>query len=371
MLRSHSSKGVQTMHWAGAVPVHWQKGRGAVDNPQGRFELQRREREPQLDQLAATAPLQTQVQIEIAKSIITRNQSPDIFFDQSINPYRGCEHGCIYCYARPNHSLIGLSPGQDFESKLFAKTNAAALLRSELAAPNYQCSPINIGSVTDAYQPIEREFAITRQLLEVLESCQHPVSLITKSSLIERDIDLLSAMARRKLVSVYISVTTLDAALAAHWEPRAAAPWRRIEAIRRLSEAGIPVGVMVAPIVPFINDPDIENVLQQARAAGARSAHYTVLRLPYELKEVFVAWLQHHYPLRAKRVLARIADLRGGDRLNSSEFFTRMKGEGAWAALIKMRFEMATHKLGLTRDRLPLTTSLFQANRARDQLPLF
>ena len=353
--------------------VHWYKGRGAVANPQGRFETLQREADffdEQSGQLP-TAPLRTQVQTELAKSIISRNQSPDIFFEQSINPYRGCEHGCIYCYARPNHSLIGLSPGQDFESKLFAKTNAAQLLRAELSAPKYRCSPINIGSVTDAYQPIERDYKITRELLEVLNEFSHPVTIITKSALVERDIDLLSAMARRGLAAVSISVTTMDAQLAGHWEPRAAAPWRRMQTMRRLSEAGIPVAVMVAPIVPFINDPDIEDVLQQARAAGARSAHYTVLRLPHELKEVFVSWLQHHYPLRAKRVLARITDLRGGGKLNSAEFFTRMKGEGAWAELIKMRFEMATHKLGLTRDRFVPKSDLFRVQQTRGQMSLF
>ncbi len=345
--------------------LHWFKGRGAVTNPQGRFE--RLTREPtqdsdpaQFDEPAANAP-HTEVSAEYAKSIIARNQSDDIFFELSVNPYRGCEHGCIYCYARPQHSFIGLSPGQDFETRLRAKVNAVELLTSEIDAPGYRCSAINIGSVTDAYQPIEKQWRLARGLVGVLVERKHPFTIITKSALVERDIDLLAAAAQQGLTAVYVSVTTLDSKLAGHWEPRASAPWRRIETIRRLSEAGVPVGVMVAPIVPFLNEPEIEHILEAAKQAGAGSAHYTVLRLPHELREVFVNWLRHHYPDRADRVLARIMDLRGGKKFNDSEFFTRMKGVGAWSELIRMRFEMATRKHGLSRDKLLTCSELFES----------
>ncbi len=357
-------------------PIHWFKGRGAVANPQGRFERLTRSPEAEFNPIDFDEDLResvrTEVRSEHAKSIISRNQSEDIFFEQSINPYRGCEHGCIYCYARPQHSFVGLSPGQDFETRLFAKANAVELLRQELDAPGYVCSPINIGSVTDAYQPIEKKWKLTRGLVEVLAQRRHPFSIITKSALVERDIDLLADASRSGLAAVYITVTTLDSGLAVNWEPRAAAPWRRIETIRRLSEAGIPVGVMVAPIVPFLNEPEIEHILEAARHAGARSAHYTVLRLPLELKEIFIQWLKFHYPDRADRVLARITDLRGGKKLNDSEFFTRMKGVGAWAELIRMRFEMATRKHGLSRDRLLTRTDLFESRAsASRQMSLF
>ena len=349
------------------------KGRGAVSNPQGRFAFDRRKAfdDGWYREDGEPPPLKTVVTIEAARSIIARNQSPDIFFDQSINPYRGCEHGCIYCYARPNHSYVGLSPGLDFESRLFAKTNAAELLRHELSARGYRCDPIAIGTVTDAYQPIEREYRITRQLLEVLSECSHPVSLITKSSLIERDIDLLAPMARKGMVMVNITLTTLDPGLASSWEPRAAAPWRRLETIRRLSEAGIPVGVSVSPIAPFINEPELEKVLEAAQQAGARSAHYIVLRLPWELKDVFSDWLSEYFPQRATRVMNRITEMRGGDKLNDPRFFSRMKGEGAWAELIHMRFEIAARKLGLNRDRLKLRTDQFVPPRSDSQMGLF
>ena len=356
------------------------KGRGAVSNPEGRFARERRvaaddgwSGEPD----EALAP-QTTVTIEHARSIISRNQSPDVFFDQSINPYRGCEHGCIYCYARPNHAYVGLSPGQDFETRLFAKPDAASLLACELADPSYRCSTIVLGTATDAYQPIERDMRITRALIETLSACEHPLSIITKSSLVERDIDLLAPMARKNLAAVYVTVTTLDGDLARRWEPRAAAPWRRLETIRRLAEAGVSVGVMVAPIVPFLNEPEIESVLEQARAAGARSAHYTVLRLPHELREVFCDWLSAHFPDRAARVLARLADLRAsapgaarGRRLNDSRFHHRMRGQGHWADLVKMRFELACRKHGLARDRPGLDCSRFVPPARDGQLDLF
>lgn len=372
--RSETKKSVRSAELR-VEPVRWFKGRGAVGNPQGRFEKFERQAEtsdwlPDAESGEQLAR-RTEVRTESARSIISRNQSEDIFFDQSINPYRGCEHGCIYCYARPQHSYLGLSPGQDFETILFAKTNAAEKLREELAAPGYQCSPINIGAVTDPYQPVEKTWRLTRAVLEVLGEHGHPYTVITKSALVERDIDLIAASAAKSLAAVYVSVTTLDPTLASRWEPRASAPWRRIETIRRLAEAGVPVGVMVAPIVPFLNDADIENILLQAAQAGARSAHYTVLRLPHELKQVFIDWLRFHYPDRAQRVLARLMDLRGGARLNESAYFTRMKGVGAWSELIKMRFEMATRKAGLGRDRLPLRTDLFVKPEKDGQMNLF
>jgi len=363
------------------------KGRGAVGNPQGRFESVRRE--PGDDGWtppeAAAAP-KTVVRAERARTIIVRNRSPDVPFELSANPYRGCEHGCVYCYARPNHAYVDLSPGIDFETRLFFKQDAARLLRDELAAPGYQCRPINIGSSTDAYQPIERELRVTREMLEVLVDCRHPATVITKSALIERDIDLLARMARQRLVLTFVTITTLDAELARRWEPRAAAPWRRLETIRRLAEAGIPVGVSVAPVAPFLNEPELERVLEAAHDAGASHAQYMVLRLPWELKDLFGDWLATHYPDRAERVLNRLRDMRSDDartdphrrgagettrRLNDPRFFARMKGRGKWAELIRLRYEVAVRKLGLNRDRLDLRTDLFVAPSADGQLGLF
>ena len=300
----------------------------------------------------------TRITDEPARRVITRNDSPDVFFSRSINPYRGCEHGCVYCYARPYHAYMDLSPGLDFETRLFAKRNAAECLRRELSAPSYRCEPVCIGTATDCYQPIERGLRITRRLIEVLSACGHPFSLITKSSLVERDLDLIAPAAARGTAAVYVTITCLDPDLARAWEPRAPAPWRRIETVRRLAEAGVPVGVMVAPIVPFLNDGDIEAVIDAAAGAGARSAHFTVLRLPHELREVFTDWLRERFPDRADRVLARIRDLRGG-RLNDPRFVVRMRGEGVWAELIGRRFAIATRKRGLARDRVPLRTDLF------------
>lgn len=362
------------------VPV---KGRGAVANPQGRFESLRREPHDDgwpRDEDAAPAP-RTIVRIEKARSILNRNDSPDLPFDLALNPYRGCEHGCTYCYARPNHGYVGLSPGIDFETRLFVKADAARLLRAELAAPGYRCEPINIGSATDAYQPIEREHRVTRSIVELLAQCRNPATVITKSSLIERDIDLWAQMARQRLALAFVTITTLDAGLARAWEPRAAAPWRRLETIRRLAEAGIPVGVSVAPIAPFLNEPELERILEAARDAGARHAQYMVLRLPWELKDLFAGWLAAHVPDRAERVLNRLRDLREaqpasathrGDarerRLNDPEFFTRMKGRGKWAELVGLRFQVATRKLGLNAQRAQLRTDLFVPPRADGEL---
>jgi DNA repair photolyase len=299
----------------------------------------------------------TQIILEDAKSVITRNDSPDIYFDYSINPYRGCEHGCIYCYARPTHSYLGYSPGLDFETKIIAKRNVASVLRCELASPSYRPQLLNIGSATDCYQPAERELLLTRQVIEVMRDTQHASSLITKSSAVERDLDLIAPMAARNLAAVYVTVTTLDAKLARILEPRAATPHRRLRTIEVLARAGIPVGVSVAPQIPFINE-DMEQVLEAAWAAGARSAFYTALRLPWELNPLFQEWLQQHYPQRAQRVMARVREMRGG-RDYDSDFASRMKGHGVWAQLIASRFEKATQRLGFNRSRVELDLQVF------------
>lgn len=306
---------------------------------------------------SATSPLATRVTEERARSIISRNTSPDIAFGQSVNPYRGCEHGCVYCFARPSHAYLDLSPGLDFETRLFAKTNADECLRVELAKKGYRCAPIALGINTDAYQPIERDYRITRRLLETLAECRHPVSLITKNSLIVRDIDLLSAMARERLVSVYVSVTTLDNRLSSKLEPRATAPHTRLKTIRALSEAGVPVGVMAAPVIPMINDFELEHILEAAWDAGARAAGYVLLRLPHELKEVWREWLSLHYPDRADHVMSLIRQMRGG-RDYDSGFGTRMRGEGPFADLIAMRFAKAQRRIGYGRLP-PLDSSRF------------
>ncbi len=360
----------------GVRPLVFVKGAGALSNPQGRFE--RDARTPFDDGWGLDGGPGPQAPIsvarEVARSIISRNQSPDIPFDLSVNPYRGCEHGCIYCYARPNHAYVGLSPGLDFERRLFAKSNAAELLRQELAHAGYRCQPINIGSATDAYQPIERTWRLTRAVLEVLSACDHPLTIITKSALVERDVDLLAPMARRGLAAVYVTITTLDPALARIWEPRAAAPWRRLELVRRLSEAGIPVGVSIAPLVPFVNEHELEQIMTEARAAGASSAFYMMLRLPWELKDLFVDWLNVHFPDRARRVLARLGDLRGGagaHRLNDPRYHTRMKGQGKWAELLRMRFDVASRRLGYGQGRVALRTDLFRPPGHDGQMALF
>lgn len=329
-------------------PLEARKGRGAVSNLQGRYETNARERFDdgwELDD-DARAHVKTVVTDEFAKSILSRNSSPDVPFNVSLNPYRGCEHGCIYCFARPTHSYLGLSPGLDFESRLFAKVNAADLLRRELARPGYVPEHIAIGVNTDAYQPCERQRGLTRQVLEVLRECNHPAGLITKSSLIERDIDLLAPMAAEGLACAAITLTTLDPEIARTLEPRAAAPARRLRTIRTLADAGIPVSVSVAPIIPFVTEPEIERILEAARDAGAMGAHYVVLRLPWEVNPLFQQWLEAHFPERAQRVLNRVREMRGGKEYDS-DFSTRMHGEGVWADLIRQRFSKTVERLGM------------------------
>ncbi len=297
----------------------------------------------------APAQFKTQVTDEFAKTILSRNTSPDIPFNVSLNPYRGCEHGCIYCFARPTHSYLGLSPGLDFESRLFAKVNAPELLRRELAKASYVPEPIAIGVNTDAYQPCERELGITRRVLEVLSECEHPVALISKSSLMERDIDLLAPMAARGQAIAAVTLTTLDPAISRTLEPRAAAPARRLRTIERMARAGIPMRVSVAPVIPFVTEPELEKVLEAARNAGAVSAHYVVLRLPWEVNPLFQQWLEAHFPDRAARVMNRVREMRGGKDYDS-DFSSRMHGEGVWADLIRQRFEKAVERLGMNRS---------------------
>ncbi|CAB3672212.1 PA0069 family radical SAM protein [Achromobacter pestifer] len=311
------------------------------------------------DSRLAPPALKTTVTAEEARKMLSRNESPDIPFDVAVNPYRGCEHGCVYCYARPTHSYLGLSPGLDFETRLVAKANAVQALRAELSRPGYKPSPINIGSATDAYQPIEREWRLTRGLLELMLETRHPVTIVTKNALVARDLDLLAALAEQKLVVVYMSITSLDAGMARTLEPRAAAPWRRLETVRSLTDAGVPVGVLVAPVIPFINDESMEHILQESKAAGAHYASYTVLRLPWEVKTLFEDWLNAHFPDRAQRVLHRIEDLRNGRR-NDPNFGSRKRGTGIWADLLRQRFAVATRKLGLNRHRLALDCDHFQ-----------
>ena len=302
--------------------------------------------------------------------IIARNDSPDVPFDRSINPYRGCEHGCVYCYARPSHAHLGLSAGLDFETRIFVKADAARLLQEELARPGYACRPISLGANTDPYQPLERRLGVTRSILEVLAEARHPVSIVTKSALVCRDLDLLAAMARDRLASVYVSITTFDRHLARTLEPRASAPHRRLEAVRALASAGVPAGVMVAPIIPALTDPEIETILEAAAAAGASSAGYVLLRLPHEVKELFAAWLEAHVPGRARHVLSLVRQCREG-RLNDRAFGSRMRGQGVFAELIAQRFRKAVHRLGLDRRQLPQRTDLFRPPATDGQLDLF
>ena len=357
------------------VPVHAIKGRGAAQRTAHRFEKDTRAAFDDgwgtLDEFAALEPVArtTQVTLENAKSAISRNDSPDIHFDYGLNPYRGCEHGCIYCYARPTHSYLNLSPGLDFETRIIAKPNLAQLLGRELQARSYVPRQIVIGSATDAYQPVEREFKVTRSVLELLHRCHHPFAIVTKGSGVERDLDLIAPMAQRKLAAVYVTITTLDGALARKLEPRAAAPYRRLRTIRTLAEAGVPVGVSVAPQIPFINE-DLEQVLEAAAQAGARSAFFTVLRLPWEVNPLFQQWLELHYPQRAARVMARMREMRGGKDYDAN-FATRMKGSGVWAQLIAQRFEKACARLGLNRKRIELDFSLFRPSLLSDQHSLF
>jgi DNA repair photolyase len=342
------------------------KGRGAASHVTGRYAVTRAVGADDgwgsvYEDIAETPRPRTEVTEERARSVVTRNDSPDVGFSQSVNPYRGCEHGCVYCFARPSHAYLDLSPGLDFETRLYAKTNAAERLRHELARPGYVAAPIALGINTDAYQPIERRYRITREVLEVLAECRHPVSFVTKSAMIERDLDLLAAMARDRLVTVYFSVTTLDNRLASRMEPRASAPHAKLRAMRALSDAGVPVGVMVAPVVPMITDHEIEHILEAAHDHGARAAGYVLLRLPHELKQVWREWLELHYPERAAHVMSLIQQMRGGKDYDSG-FGTRMRGEGPFAQLIGQRFAKAHRRLGYGRLP-PLDGTRFVAPR--------
>ena len=368
------------------IPVQAIRGRGAATALPHRFAQDVRERvddgwgkaqEADADGEEGDPAPATTVHLETARSALCANDSPDIFFALSVNPYRGCEHGCVYCYARPTHSYLNFSPGLDFETQIVAKHNIAQVLRGELAQPRYVPRLLNIGSATDCYQPVERELKLTRGLIEVLRDARHPFSLITQGSGVERDLDLLAPLAAQRLTAVYVTITTLDAQLARRMEPRAAAPHRRLRTLRTLAEAGIPVGVSVAPQIPFITD-DMEQVLEAARDAGARSAFYTVLRLPWELDAVFREWLAVHYPDRAARVMARVQDLhgldaaqRGAGRVYDSDFASRMKGSGLWADLLRQRFGAACRRLGLNRERVELDVSQFRPGLARGQGSLF
>jgi DNA repair photolyase len=351
--------------------------RGARSFVAGRFETVEREAfdDGWMPEEKDARELQTSVTIERARSIISHNDSPDVGFSQSINPYRGCEHGCIYCYARPSHAYLELSPGLDFETKLFAKTNAAELLREALAKPGYAPSPIAIGANTDCYQPIERKYRITRQVLEVLAETEHPCTLVTKSALVERDLDLLAPMARKNLVKVFVSIGTLDRTLARKLEPRAASPQRRLDILKKLSASGIPCGVMVAALVPALNDKTMEHVLEAAAEAGATEAAYVVMRLPNELKTLFKEWLQEHYPQRAEHVISIIHQMRGG-RDNDPRFGTRMSGTGNFAELIEKRFDIACRRFklndhGAGRNAPELDCSRFQPPSLSGQGTLF
>src|ERR1700681_3760453 len=348
------------------------KGRGAASNPAVRFEATSREatHDGWYEDEIVEHPAET-VLPDRARSVITTNNSPDVGFDQSINPYRGCEHGCVYCFARPTHAFLGLSPGLDFESRLFAKPDAPALLEKELAAPDYEPRMIAIGTNTNPYQPIERDRKIMRGILEVLERAGHPVGIVTKSALVTRDIDILSRMAKRNLVKVALSVTTLDPKLARTMEPRASTPPKRLEAIRKLADAGIPATVMVAPVIPALNDSEIERILDAAAHAGVKEASYVLLRLPLEVRDLFREWLMANYPDRYRHIFTLIRDMRGG-RDYDSQWGTRMKGTGPMAWMIGRRFEIACEKLGLNKRRSKLTTEHFaRPKRSGQQLSLF
>ena len=355
-----------------AIDPERRRGRGACSNKTGRFEPETAGAfDDGWGSLAALDTFKTEVFEDSAKSIIARNDSPDISFDRSINPYRGCEHGCVYCYARPTHCYLGHSAGLDFETKLYAKTNAAELLEKELAHANYQPQTIALGANTDPYQPIERERRITRSILEVLAEARHPVGIVTKSALVARDIDILAPMAAKGLAKVAISITTLDRHVARAMEPRAATPSRRIETIRQLTAAGIPVTVMVAPVIPGLTDHELEAILETSRDAGARDAGYVLLRLPLEIKDLFREWLTQEFPDRARRVINLLRSMHGGDDYNSA-FGQRQRGSGPYADQIAMRFKLARNRLNLDVERLQLRTDLFKRPIVRgQQLPLF
>ena len=355
------------------LPESGRRGRGALTNRSGRYEPQSRElADDGWDNLEDVPALKTQVTKESPRHIITRNSSPDIPFDRSINAYRGCEHGCVYCFARPSHAYMGLSPGLDFESKLFAKPNAAQLLEKELSREGYEVAPIAMGTNTDPYQPIEQRYRITRSILEVLSAYNHPVTILTKSARIVRDIDILSSLAERNLVRVALSVTTLDAKLARALEPRASTPTRRIEAIRLLSDAGIPTGAMIAPIIPALNDMEIEKLLTGVSYAGARDANFVILRLPLEIRDIFVEWLHENVPDRASHVMSLIRQMRGGKDYDA-KWAERQSGTGPYAWQIARRFEIACRKLGIgygSRDTTALDRSRFLVPGRGKQLDL-
>ncbi len=348
------------------------KGRGAIANPDGRFEAYIRVEE--LDgwyQPDAQEPLRTTLEPDQARAVINRNDSPDVPFELSVNPYRGCEHGCVYCYARPTHAYLGLSPGLDFETRLFYKLDAAQLLANELRKPGHRCSPITLGANTDAYQPVEKRTEITRSILQVLNDFNHPVTIVTKSALVERDLDILTYMAARDLVQVLFSFTTLDSSLSRRLEPRATAPQRRLQALKRTSEAGVPTGVLVAPVIPGLTDNELEKTLEVSREAGAEAAGYVVLRLPLEVEDLFHEWLEHHEPLKARRVMSLMRQLHGGIAYDS-RFGQRMRGTGPFSELLSRRFTLACARLGLNTTRRTLDCSHFvPPMQPGDQLNLF
>ncbi|MEQ8298363.1 MAG: PA0069 family radical SAM protein [Nitratireductor sp.] len=348
------------------------RGRAAGINPSGRFEPLRREVfDDGWETLEELPPFKTEVQVEKPRSVITRNTSPDISFDRSINPYRGCEHGCVYCFARPTHAFMGLSAGLDFESRLFAKPDAARLLERELSREGYEPKTIAIGTNTDPYQPVERQWRIMREILEVLDAHNHPVGIVTKSALVMRDSDILARMAARGLAKVAFSVTTLDRRLARTMEPRAATPTRRLEAMKALSQVGIPVSVMAAPLIPGLSDHEVERILESAHAAGAREAGYIILRLPLEVSPIFKDWLLRHYPDRYRHVMALIRSMRDGKDYDA-RWGKRMRGTGPYAWQIGRRFEIAARRIGFNRARLALRTDLFKPPpRTGEQLSLF
>ncbi|MEM7046315.1 MAG: PA0069 family radical SAM protein [Pseudomonadota bacterium] len=349
------------------------KGRGAVSRRAGRFETERIDHDEETHEAAFADPdippgLETTVTVETPRRALSFHNSPDLPFDRSVNPYRGCEHGCVYCYARPSHSYMGLSPGLDFESRLFAKKDIAGCLAKEINAPNYQVAPIALGSNTDPYQPIERQWRLTRSILETLSAANHPCSIVTKSTLVRRDIDILAPMAKKGLVCVFISLATLDDCLARHMDPRAPAPAQRAKVVAELAQAGIPTGVMVAPIIPGLTDPEIESILRAVAHAGAMTAYYTLLRLPYELKDLWREWLDVHYPDRARKVMSHIHQIRGG-RDNDPRFGKRFSGEGVLADVIRQRFYKARKRYGLMRALPALRRDLFC--RTMGQIGLF
>ena len=357
------------------IPIHAIKGRGTATRTPHRFEKDVRDAWDdgwgtlEESQAGDVPRLETEVTFETARSAISKNDSPDIHFDYSVNPYRGCEHGCVYCYARPTHSYLNLSPGLDFETRLVAKRNIAEVLRADLGKRSYVPKLINIGSATDCYQPIERELKLTRSVIELMQEVGQPFSLVTKSSGVERDLDLIGSMADRKLAAVYVTITTLDGEVARKLEPRAAAPCRRLRIIRTLAERGVPEGVSLAPHIPFVTE-DLEQVLEAAWEAGARSAFYHVIRLPWEVAPIFKEWLGLHYPQRAARIMAHIHEMRGGKDYDS-DFATRMKGSGLWSDLVRQRFQKATSRLGFNRERVELDLTQFRPPGAVGQGSLF